>query len=452
MQSHIHIDSLQAEQSVIGALFCNNDALDSITDLQARHFSRKDHKIIFAEIVRQIGAGEIADIISVHEKVRGQVDDCLPYLNSIQQSIGSAANIVRYAEMVIDKSVKRALLALSGEIQDVVNSGLESSIVIDQMATKLDALAHRKSKQEPKKLSDTLSSYVETIQGRMDGTIKPIATGFRDLDAKLGGGADRGTLVVVAGRPGTGKTAMGLALARNAGELGTSLVLSMEMPEVQVNDRNVAALGKIPVYWLKKPDDKTDEDRACWDRMTHAFARAQALNMYIDDQTSLNLLEIRSKARQVKRKQGLDLLVIDQLSFITGSTEENKAYAIGDYTRGLVALAKELGIVVVLLCQLNRDCEKRPNKRPIMADLAISGSIEQDAAYILFLYRDELYNPETPDKGICEVNVAKQRQGEVGVVALQFFGNQTRFENTTYPWKPQQNELRSYKKSLRDGM
>jgi len=193
-------------------------------------------------------------------------------------------------------------------------------------------------------------------------------------------------------------------------------------------------LGKVPISWLRKPDDEKEN----WDRLTAAFEKAQKLKLWIDDQTSLNLLAIRSKARYIKRRAGLDLLVIDQLSFITGSQAENKAYELGDYTRGLLALAKELDCAIVLLAQLNRECEKRNNKRPMLSDLSSSGSIEQDASTVIFLYRDEIYNLDTQDKGVCEVITAKQRQGETGTTALTYIGSQTRFEDLAFQWKPAQ--------------
>jgi replicative DNA helicase len=188
------------------------------------------------------------------------------------------------------------------------------------------------------------------------------------------------------------------------------------------------------VSWLRKPKES---DPMNWNRVTAAFGKAQELNMFIDDQTSLSMLEIRAKARGIKRKHGLDLLVIDQLSFITGgSSSDNKAYEIGEHTRGAVALSKELDCAVLLLAQLNRDCEKRSNRRPIMADLAMSGSIEQDAANVIFLYRDEVYNPTTKDKGICEVITGKQRQGQIGTVGLNFLGASTNFADLQYAWVP----------------
>jgi replicative DNA helicase len=428
-------EAIHAEQSVIGALLIDNDAIDRIGDLTDDHFYNNEHRLIFAEICKQIGAGKRCDVISLFEVLRDKINDCLPYLNQIAQNTGSAANIGRYAEIVTDRAVKRAIVALGREMQE--GSAEPSEAILDRLASKVDALAQKKTKQEPQRMADMLTDYVEVIQARMEGKIKPIKTGFADLDSRLDGGLERGTLTVVAGRPGMGKTAFGLCIARNVAEWGTAAFLSMEMDKDQVSDRNVAALGHIPVKWLRNPNENTPEDKKYWDNMTHAFAKAQELNIYIDDQTALNMLEIRNKARSVKRRSGLDALVIDQLSFITGGSREKKNYElIGEYTRGLIALAKELKIAVILLCQLNRECETRPNKRPQMSDLAMSGSIEQDAANIIFLYRDEIYNPDSPDKGICEVNSIKQRQGEPGIVALTYIGNQTRFENLAFRWQP----------------
>jgi replicative DNA helicase len=429
-------ESLHAEQSVIGALLIDNDALDRIQDLQAEHFYRHEHRAIFAEIAKQVAAGKRCDVISLFDALQGKVEDCLVYLNQLSQSVPSSANIGRYADMVIDRAVKRSLAAVGMEMHEAAG-GIESADeIVDRYAAKVEALAQKKTKQEPQRMSEMLGNYVEVIQARMDGRIKPIQTGFRDLDNRLDGGLERGTLTIVAGRPSMGKTAMGLCLARNVADWGTALFLSMEMSRDQVNDRNIAALGKLPVAWLKRPTDNSE----MWGRMTHAFQRAQDMNLFIDDQTALNMLAIRSKARSVKRKSGLDLLVIDQLSFITGGNSDKSWEVVGEYTRGLLQLGKELNVAIVLLCQLSRKVEERPIKRPIMSDLAMSGSIEQDAANIIFLYRDEVYNPDTREKGVCEVITAKQRQGEPGTIGLAYIGNQTRFEDLAHGWKPQPDE------------
>lgn len=426
-------NAIEAEQSVLGSLILDNYAIDRIADLKAEHFYDFDNARLFSEIARQIATGKRCDALTIFDALQATVTDCLPYLTKLQNNTPSSANIGRYASIVIEKAQKRALIALGGEIDGKARGNEGASALIDYAASKLELLAQKAIKQEPMIIADMLTNYVDMLQARMEGSIKPIQTGFKDLDIRLDGGLERGTLSVLAGRPAMGKTAMGLALARNVAEWGASLFLSMEMSKDQVNDRNISALGKVPVSWLRKP---VESDTDAWNRVTSAFHRATQLKMYIDDQTALNMLEIRAKARAVKRKNGLDLLVIDQLSFITGGTAENKAYELGEYTRGLLALAKELDCAIVLLAQLNRECEKRPNKRPIMSDLSSSGSIEQDAANVIFLYRDEVYNPDSMDKGICEVITTKQRQGEPGTVALTYIGNQTRFEDLHKPWQP----------------
>lgn len=431
-----HTVSIRAEQAVLGSLLSDNDALDRVSDLEASHFYRLDHRLIFDEIMRQVLAGRRADVLTVYERLTDKVEDCLKYLSTLRQSSLSAANIAHHASIVIDKADKRSLVAISLEMQELATSHQPASSCVDLMASKLEALAQKKTSGEPMRLSAMITEYADVLQARMDGTIRPIVTGHRDLDAMLDGGLERGTLTVIAARPGMGKTALGLGLSRNVAEYGSALFLSMEMSRTQVNDRNIAALGRIPIKWLRKPSEASPTDTFNWSAMTHAFKKSAELNLFIDDKTGLNMLEIRAKARQIKRKAGLDLLVIDQLSFITGGKSDKSYEVVGEYTRGLIALAKEMDCACILLCQLNRDCEKRTNKRPIMADLAVSGSIEQDAANIIFLYRDEVYNAETRDKGICEVQSVKQRQGEPGTIGLNYVGNQTRFDDLQYPWTP----------------
>jgi replicative DNA helicase len=436
-------DSTAAEQSVIGCVLIDNGSIDRIGDLQPSHFYSREHQLVFAEMRRQISAGKTCDVITVYEALHAQVADCLPYLNACATSVGSTASISRYADTVIDRALKREIGKVGGEMMELQASAEPAGVIVDRIAARLEELAHAQTDQEPELLADSLASYVELLQARMDGKIKPIQTGYADLDKQLGGGVDRGTLSIVAGRPAMGKTALGLGLARNVAEWGTSLFLSMEMPKASVNDRNISALGKVPLGWLRNPQDKTPEEKARWNNVTHAFKRAQELNLFVDDQTGLSLLKIRAKARSVKRRKGLDAIVIDQLSFITGSDSDKLHEAVGEYTRGLLALAKELNVAVILLCQLNRDLEKRPNKRPQMSDLALSGSIEQDAENIIFLYRDEIYNPDSRDKGIAEIITAKQRQGQPGTVGLAYIGDQTRFEDLAYAWAPEQHQAKA---------
>lgn len=431
-----HTVSIRAEQAVLGSLLYDSEAIDRVGDLEAAHFYRHDHRLIFEEIRREVMLGQRADPMTVFEALSDKVEDCLPYLAKLRASAVSTANIQRHASIISDKAGKRALVALGIEMQELGASHQASASCVDLMASKLESLAQTKTSNEPMRLNFMLTEYTDVLQRRMDGEIKPISTGHQALDEMLDGGLERGTVTVIAGRPGMGKTAMGLGIARNVSHDGCSLFLSMEMARNQVSDRNVSALGKIPLKWLRKPN----ENPLHWSAITAAFGKSAEMNLFIDDQTGLNMLEIRAKARMIKRRSGLDLIVVDQLSFITGGKSDKSYEAVGEHTRGLVALSKELDCAVILLCQLNRECEKRTNKRPIAADLAVSGSIEQDAANIIFLYRDEVYNPNTRDKGVCEVISVKQRQGEPGTVGLNYVGSQTRFEDMQYPWHPQEQE------------
>lgn len=435
--------SIRAEQAVLGALLADNDSMDRISELSSSHFYRHDHRLIFDEIRAQIVAGQRVDAITVYEKLNERVEDCLKYLSQLRQSAVSAANITRHAGIVLDKAAKRALMALSEQMRELAGSSQPASVCVDLVASKLDELGQQKTSREPMRLDSMLADYVDTLQRRMNGEIKPIATGFAHLDEQLDGGLERGTLTVIAGRPAMGKTAAGLGIARNASADGSALFFSMEMAKDQVSDRNVSAIGHVPIKWLRKPSEQ-EADTDNWSAVTAAFIKSRSLNLHIDDETGLNTLEIRAKARMVKRKHGLDVIVIDQLSFITGGQSDKTYEAVGEHTRALVALAKELDCAVVLLCQLNRKCEERQNKRPMMSDLAVSGSIEQDAANIIFLYRDVVYHPElTGDaRDICEWIVAKQRQGEPGTIALKYTGHLTRFDDLPYRWNPKPHEDR----------
>lgn len=435
--------SVEAEQYVIGALLQDNDAIDRTEGLKSGHFHDPDHAKVYVEILRQISLGKRADVLTIMDALAIQMPDCLTYLTTVVNATPGSANVARYADIVMEKAIAREIIKLSGQMQESVQQGKQTGMVLDKAAAKIESLSQKQVKQEPVLFSDMLVDYIATLEKRMAGETRAIKTGFDALDNILRGGLKPGTLTVVAGRPAMGKSAFGLALARNVSTWGTSTILSMEMSAEELADRNIAALGKMPLDWLSCPTDDAN-----WDRLTNAVMHAEKMQMFIDDQTSLNMLAIRNKARQVKRKRGLDMLVIDQLSFITGGDAENKAYELGEYTRGCLSLAKELQCAVVLLAQLNRDCEKRPDKRPMLSDLASSGSIEQDANNVLFLYRDEVYNPDSYDKGVCEIIVAKQRQGKTGMVGLAYIGEQTRFEDMAPGWRRAETENKKERRGM----
>lgn len=419
--------SIEAEQSVLGALLSDPEALERIPFLEAAHFYRADHRIIFSEIRAQAMANRTPDPLTVAERIHDRVQDAMRYLMQLRASEPSGARVRSHADIVVEKARRRALLALTSEVQEAVMGHHESREIVDLFVGRAEALVHQRTMQEPERLSSLMHSYVELLDKRRTGEIRPVATGLEALDDILGGGLERGTLTVVAGRPSMGKSALAICIGGNMSHAGdVAAILSMEMPKHQVVDRRIAAMGHIPLSWLKKPD----VDQHQWDAVSEAIKMTESHDFYIDDQTALNMMAIRAKARKIKRATGrLDALWIDQLSFIAGSKLERRHEQVSEYTRGLLALAKELDCAVGLLCQLSRKCEERPNKRPMLSDLAESGAIEQDAATIIFTYRDEVYYPDSQDAGTAELIVAKQRQGRIGTARVAYIGEQTRFAN-----------------------
>ncbi|MES2073963.1 MAG: replicative DNA helicase [Pseudomonadota bacterium] len=428
--------NIEAEQSVLGALLLDNDAIDRIGDLRAEHFYRGEHRLIFSELQAQIAAGKSCDVISLSDLLGERIADCLPYLNALAQNTPYSAHIARYAAIVRDRAIKRGLVALGREVADQAGVSREdAALLLDRASSKLEQLAVARSRQEPVKASADLYHHIEELERRREGGSRAISTGFADVDDRLSGGLRPGELLVLAARPKMGKTAFALNLACHVAQEHSVLVLSMEMPRMQLHDRNLASLGHIPLAHLLQPNAMTAED---WNQLTVAIAKVDAMQLYLDDQGGLRLLDVRMKARGIKRRHGLQVLVIDYLQLMEGEGDNRNAQIEG-ITRGLKALAKELEISIILLSQLNRELEKRPNKRPQASDLRDSGAIEQDADAVIFLYRDEVYNPDSLDRGICEVDVALCRQGAPGRAALAYVGAQTRFDhlpNVARDWRP----------------
>lgn len=428
----------EQEQSVIGALLRNNDSIDRIGELEADHFYDWWHREIFTAIQKLIMAGKCADIITVFEvlQANGKQGADLAYLNSMLQATPSSAMIATYAATVRDRAVKRSLIALADEAAGEVPGSPDSSdVLVDRMSSKLELLSRSIVKQEPELARESLGRYIELLDDRYHGRgATAISTGMPDLDKRLNGGLRRGNLIVVAGRPKMGKTALAVNIGNNiAGAGGVTEVLSMEMSKDELHARNLASIGKIHLDHLIDATQMTEED---WPRLTFATQKISDMRLYIDDQGGMSLLDVRNKAKQVKRRAGqLDCLIIDYLQLMS-APGDNRNAQIESITRGLKSLAKELDVPIVLLSQLNRKLEDRPNKRPQPADLRDSGSIEQDCDVAIFLYRDEVYNPDSPDKGIAEVNVALNRQGSPGVVSMVYIGENTRFEPVTRDWRP----------------
>lgn len=429
------LTAVASEHAVLGALLIDNECLDRLGDLRAEHFTVGDHRAIFAELVRQISAGKAADCVTVFERLQaaGLSAADLGYILGLAQNAPGTASVERHSAIVRERAIRRALLTLGDELAEQARASAEEApALIDQATSRLEELAQARVRREPVHVASGLVDYVQLLQDRESESTRAMSTGFRDLDDLLNGGFRPGELVVVAARPKMGKTAFALSIARHAARERQVAVLSMEMPVAQLHDRNVAALARIPLPHLLAPSRLQNDE---WDRLSHAIQTLESMGLWLDDQGGLRLLDVRMKAKQVKRKAGLDVLVIDYLQLMEGDGDNRNAQIEG-ITRGLKSLAKELGITIMLLSQLNRELERRPNKRPQPSDLRDSGAIEQDADVVMFLYRDEVYNPDTTDKGICEVDVALNRQGQSGRVALSYIGAQTQFESLQRNWQP----------------
>ncbi|WP_020205694.1 MULTISPECIES: replicative DNA helicase [Cupriavidus] len=433
--------SIEAEQSVLGGLLLDNAAWDRIADfLSESDFYRFDHRMIFQSIARLISATKPADVITVYEmlQVAGKAEEVggLAYLNSLAQNTPSAANIRRYAEIVRERSVLRKLVTVADDIASAAFApkGREVRELLDEAESKVFAIAEEGSRgqkgfQEIQPLLTQVVERIDELYHRDSNTdVTGVPTGFIDLD-RMTSGMQAGDLIIVAGRPSMGKTAFSLNIGEHvAVEQGLPVaVFSMEMAGTQLAMRMLGSVGRLDQHRLRT-GRLLDED---WPRLTHAIQRMNDAQLFIDETPALNPMELRARSRRLARQCGqLGLIIIDYLQLMSGSgSGENRATEISEISRSLKGLAKELNCPVIALSQLNRSLEQRPNKRPVMSDLRESGAIEQDADVILFIYRDEVYNPDSQDKGTSEIIIGKQRNGPIGTVRLTFLGQFTKFDN-----------------------
>ena len=436
--------SVEAEQSVLGGLLLENSAWERIADLiTEQDFYRHDHRLVYRHITRLLDASKPADVVTVSESLESSKEltaiGGLAYLGALAQNTPSAANIRRYAEIVRDRAILRGLVEVGTSIADSAYSpmGRSASDLLDQAEGKVFEIAEAgaRGKQGFMELQPLLTQVVERIdmlfQRDNPSDITGIPTGFTDLDQKTSG-LQPGDLVIVAGRPSMGKTAFSLNIAEHVAlESGLPVaVFSMEMAGTQLVMRMMGSVGKLDQHKVRTGRLQDDD----WQRLTYAVGKLNDAPLYIDESAALTALELRARARRLHRQCGkLGLIVIDYIQLMSATRQgENLATEISEISRSLKALAKELDVPVIALSQLNRSLEQRPNKRPVMSDLRESGAIEQDADVILFIYRDEVYNPETPEKGISEIIIGKQRNGPIGTVRLAFLGEYTRFENLAH--------------------
>jgi replicative DNA helicase len=434
------LHSIEAEQSVLGALMLDNTAIDRIGELHAGHFYRAEHRTIFETISKLIAGNRTADMLTVAEDLtatgKSAATGGLPYLNALVQNTPGSANVTRYAGIVIERWTRRSLLAAADEVRALVfeRKGRDVSEIVSEAQAKFEPLAESRA-GGPKFIGEYLPPVVEEIDDQSHGVLpNVIATGFRDLDKKLDGGMNAGELVVMAGRPSMGKTALAIGIGANvARKVGTALVFSLEMPGRQLTQRSLARDGRIPMPRIKNGALMTKTD---FENLAKATEGLAALPMLIDESPGLSLAEITSRSRAVKRQHGLSLIIVDYIGLMTGGDGENRTQQVGSFSRGLKGLAKRLDVPVIALSQLNRGLESRPNKRPCMADLRESGEIEQDADVILMLYRDEVYCPDSPDRGTAEIIIAKQRNGETGMTRLAFIGEHAKFADLAPGYVP----------------
>lgn len=437
--------SVEAEQSVLGGILLDATAWDKIADiLQERDFYRYEHRLIFHHIAILIEHAKPVDVITVAESLENNAEldkaGGLSYLGSLAQNVPSAANIRRYAEIVRERAVMRKLAEVGTEIATSAYNpgGRDAGQLLDEAESRVFEIAEsgERGKQGFVAIPPLLTQVVERIETLYsrdkDSDVTGIATGFTDLDS-MTSGLQPGDLVIVAGRPSMGKTAFSVNIAEHVAlEVNKPVaIFSMEMGGTQLAMRMIGSVGRLNQHTLRTGKLEDDD----WSRMTHALGKLNDAPIFIDETAALNSLELRSRARRLHRQNdGLGLIVIDYIQLMSSLASkggENRATEISEISRSLKSLAKELHVPVIALSQLNRSLEQRPNKRPIMSDLRESGAIEQDADLILFIYRDEVYNPDSPDKGKAEVIIAKQRNGPIGKVDLTFRGEYTRFENYT---------------------
>ncbi|MBC7994334.1 MAG: replicative DNA helicase [Rhizobacter sp.] len=435
--------SIEAEQSVIGGLLIDNSAWDRAGDLLTdSDFYRHEHRLIYAAIGSLMNASKPADVITVFEQLQslGKAEDCggLAYLNALAQSVPSAANLRRYAEIVRERAVLRKLVAASDEIATAAFNpqGRPVPQILDEAESKIFKIGEEGSRSRQGFISmDTLVvqliDRVNELHENGAEEVTGVRTGFYDMD-KMTAGLQAGDLIILAARPSMGKTAFALNIAEHVAvnEGLPVVVFSMEMGAAQLALRMVGSLGRIDQSNLRTGKLRDDE----WGRLSEAVEKLGKAAVFIDEGSALTPTELRARARRQARQCGqLGLIVVDYLQLMSGSggsSEENRATVIGEISRGLKSLAKELKCPVIALSQLNRSVETRTDKRPMMSDLRESGAIEQDADVIMFIYRDDYYTKEaSKEPGVAEIIIGKQRNGPTGTVKLAFLKPLTKFEN-----------------------
>jgi replicative DNA helicase len=427
--------NLDAEESLLGAMLLSRDAIASaVESCSADDFYKPAHGHVFEAITSLYGQGEPADPVTVADELR-RVDlleavGGVGVLTSLQANTPATSNAGRYARIVEEHALLRRLIGVAGEIAEMGYSVPEDvTQVVDEAETLVFQVAQRRTSDTLKPIKELLEESLDRLEALFDRgeSITGVPSGYLDLDEQLSG-LQPSNLVIVGARPGMGKTAFALGMVANAAmEAHTPVLLfSLEMSHSEISQRLLCAEARVDATRMR--NGRLHESD--WPKITHAIGRLAEAPIYVDDNPNVTVMDIRAKARRMKSRDGLGLVVVDYLQLMTGRARaENRQVEVSEISRSLKILARELEVPVVALSQLSRNLEMRADKRPVLADLRESGSLEQDADVVMFIYRDELYDPDSADRGTAEILVAKHRNGPTGKTQLAFLDHYTRFAN-----------------------
>lgn len=425
--------NVEAEHGLIGGLLLDNSAIDRISErLKPEHFFTSINRDVFTEITKQITAGQMCDVVTVAMAMQGKLE--MADLARLAQYVPSSANIRRYSEIIIERFKSRALMAVSSELNELAvdhNRSIEDRV--DCAQAQLGKLVDDAPREDWVSAWEGMNAHTKVLEDRADGKIHAWPTGLTDLDDMFEGGLRPGELVIIGARPSMGKTALGMTIGLNMAQDYSVAMLSMEMTHSEVRDRMLAMVGNVSLSSVKRP---ARGEGLQWDRVVETLEKSKTLKFFVSDHGGLNINQVRSKARNIKRLHGLHVLVVDYIGLMTGlDSRQQRAYQLEEISRGLKNLAKELGISVVCLAQLNRKVEERIDAMPMMSDLRDSGAIEQDADSIVFVHRPFKAKPELgPEwKHYAKVSVAKNRNGPCGLLDLSYIGDRTRFGGWSGP-------------------
>lgn len=442
LKAKVPPQNIEAERAVLGSILIDHESITRVLEiLKPAAFYREGHRKIFQAMIALFEKGEPTDFVTVsnHLQAAGELDFIggASYLSGLVDAIPSSANVTAYAKIVREKAVVRRLIEAAAEIATLgYEKGDDADVLMDYAEKRIFDLAEDKIGQGFVQVKDLVKDGFKKIEQLYEnkGQLTGLATGFTDFD-HLTCGLQPSDLIIIAGRPSMGKTALALNIAEHSAinEKAVVALFSLEMSREQLVIRMLCSQARIDSSRLRKGEIEERD----WPQLTRAAGNLSDINLFIDDSAAPTVLEMRAKLRRLKREKGVNLVIVDYLQLVrpAGNTQ-SREQEISEISRSLKGLAKELKVPVVALSQLNRAVESRQNRRPQLSDLRESGAIEQDSDVIAFIYRDEVYDPNTPDKGIAELIVGKQRNGPIGFSRLAFLNSYTRFENLAYEPAP----------------